>query len=92
VWVTRYGNLVVLTGEVSGTAAQKPPDGYQINIFDGAPAGLAPSRPVIGHGGLSMGKWGTRPIEVNADGLTIVKGVSVTASWTLHVHASWHVD
>lgn len=91
IYVTRFGPLVIATGTLSGTANHTPPDGYRIAIFDGAPEGLAPKDPVFGHGGLSFGKWGERPLQWGPDGLTLMKGINSTGSWSLNVYGFWTV-
>ena len=91
IYVTRFGPLVIATGTVSGTANHRPPDEYLIPIFDDAPEGIAPKTPVFGHGGLSMGKWGERPIEWSPEGLKLIKGITSTGSWVLQVYGFWTV-
>lgn len=91
IYVTRFGPLVIATGTLSGTANHRPPDEYLIRIFDGAPEGLAPKAPVFGHGGLSMGKWGERPLQWSAEGLHLMKGITVSGSWILNVYGFWTV-
>lgn len=91
IYVTRFGPLVIATGTLSGTANHRPPDEYLIRIFDGAPEGLAPKEAVFGHGGLSMGKWGERPLQWSAEGLHLMKGITVSGSWILNVYGFWTV-
>lgn len=91
IYVTQFGPLVIATGTLSGTANHRPPDEYLIRIFDGAPEGLAPKEAVFGHGGLSMGKWGERPLQWSAEGLHLMKGITVSGSWILNVYSFWTV-